>query len=203
MQARAGNVDAAPAAGQGLAAEMMRAYRWPSRAMRRQVAFGLTEPRALFHLALACLLFFVASVPGARDAARALEIEDAVTAVLAARLFGFVFVLPLLCYALAAAMCVLARLSGHRTTGLALRSALFWSLLLGGPLALGLAALASVVPRLGGGMSGALGVAALGYWFWLLSSALAVLEDTWPARTIFIGCCTAFGGLALLAAVLT
>jgi hypothetical protein len=159
-----------------LVAEMTRACARPRRVMQHQIDAGLSEARALFHLMLAAVLYCAASVPAALRSAADLGVEDAADAVIAARLFGFVVVFPLLAYGAAAAIGILGR-----GRGLAVRSALFWSLLLGGPIALGLAAI-SVAGRQGETAAAWLGPLALAFWAWQAAASLGASLDVPTGR---------------------
>jgi hypothetical protein len=162
----------------GLVDAIWRGWRDPRGAMRAQVAIGLSEPRALFHLTLACALLFVASLPNAVRTARGLDIADPVEGAVAAHLFGWMAVAPLLAYALAAAVHLAARAFGGRGGFLGARAALFWSALLAAPLALALAAVGvavEAVPALAGPAAW-LGYAAAGFGLWLFAASLAEAE---------------------------
>lgn len=177
---------ASAAARRSLVSEMARGYLRPRRAMLTQVRAGLTEPRALFHLMLGAVLLCAASVPEALRSAGDLPVEDAANVAIASRIFGFVFLLPLLAYGAAALITLVA----GRGRGLAVRSALFWTVLLGGPLALVLSAVATVAGAAGAGVTGLLGAAALGYWLWLAAAALGAALDraTHWALAGLVGC---------------
>ena len=149
--------------------------------MAVRIAAGLTESRALADLAVACGLFFVASLPGARREAAALagETSDPLAAVIAAHLFAWVAVAPLAAYGLAAVAHLAARPFGARAAGfLPARTALFAATLAGAPLALGLALLgvaAEAVPALLP-VVGLLGYASVAAWLWVFSASLAEAE---------------------------
>ncbi len=66
--------------------------------MARQLAGGLSEPRALLHLMLRLRALFVASLPNALREARGAGIDDPVAGAVAAHLFGYLCVAPLLAY---------------------------------------------------------------------------------------------------------
>jgi hypothetical protein len=170
--------------------------------MARQVSAGLSEPRALVHLLLACALLWLASVPRAMREAEAIDIDDSLTAALAAHLFGYLVLAPLIFYGLAVLVRLAARAFGGLGDYLGARAALFWSLLVGAPLALMLALFgvvaqpapwaASVAPWLACG--------ALAFWFWLLASAVAEVEGLKRAGSLAAG----FGaGFAVVAVVVT
>ena len=138
-------------AGHSLTGAIARAWVHPRAAMARQVEEGLSEPRALFHLMLASGLLFVASLPAAVASARRLTVEDPVSGTVAAHIFGYFFVAPLLAYGVAALAHLCVRAFGGRAPFLAARSALFWSVLVVAPAVLAVTALeALALPRLGG-----------------------------------------------------
>lgn len=174
-----------------LVAEMLRGYLHPHRVMLRQIAFGLAEPRALLHLLLGCMLLCVASIPAAIRGAPDLPVEDATSAAVSSRIFGYVIVMPILAYGFAALIRMV--LGGE---GLAVRSAVFWSLLLGGPIALVLSALSALEAVLPAGMSSVLGPVAFIAWLWILSASLGAASGRAPMR-IFAILATAFVGLAV------
>ena len=191
----------------GLVEAMARAYRNPRGAMARQVAAGLSESRALIHLMLASTLFFVASLPSAIREARRIEIDDAVSGAIAAHLFAFGFVAPLVGYGVAAAVHLMARGFGGRGGFLGARAAVFWSALLAGPMALALA-LAGVGAEIATGSERLpwltyLGYAALGFWLWLFAASLAEAEGFARTRRVALATGLGFAGLAAVLAVLS
>jgi hypothetical protein len=113
--------------------EIVRSWRSPRAALRRQIAAGLSEARALAYLMAACGLIFVAQWP---RLSREAYLDPAVPleARVAGALQGIVFLLPLLFYGLAALSHLLARQFGGRGGWLGARVALFWSLLAAAPL---------------------------------------------------------------------
>lgn len=111
-----------------LTREILRSWRSPRAAMRRQLAHGVQEDRALMLLMLACAVIFVAQWPRlAREAH--LDPSVPLEARLGAALLGLMFLAPLALYLLAAASHLLARAFGGRGSFGAARLALFWSLL--------------------------------------------------------------------------
>lgn len=167
----------------GLVAAMAEGYRRPRAAMARLIASGITEARALALLFIACALGFVASVPEAIRQARAIDIADPVAGVVAAHFFAYLFIAPLLAYALAALAHLAARGFGARGGFFGARVALFWSALLGAPLALVVAALRAVA----GDLAAPVGVAALLYWLWLFVAGFAEAEGfsaTWRVGAV-------------------
>lgn len=167
----------------GLVAAMAEAYRRPRAAMARLLAGGITEARALALLFIACALGFVASVPEAILRARAIEIADPVAGVVAAHFFAYLFIAPLLAYGLAALAHLAARGFGARGGFFGARVALFWSALLGAPLALAVAALRAVA----GDLAAPVGLAAFFYWLWLFVAGFAEAEGfsaTWRVGAV-------------------
>lgn len=189
----------------GLVAAIRHAWRDPRGAMARQIAGGLSERRALVHLFLACGLGFLASLPAAIRSARAIATEDPVAAAIAAHLFGYFFVAPLLFYGLAALVHLAARGFGARGGFLAARAALFWSALLGAPVAMALAVLGvlaeATAPRLLP-LIAFLGYAGFGFWVWLLAASLAEAERFAATGRVAAVVGAAFAGIALSVTVL-
>lgn len=191
----------------GLVAEVAGAYRDPRGAMARQVAAGLSEPRAFFHLMLACGLGFVASLPNAVRAARGIEADDPLAAAVAAHFFGYVFVAPLLLYGVAALLHLAARAFGGRGGFLAARAALFWALVLAAPMALGLALAGALLEMAGGGRLlpwlGLLGYAGFAFWIWLLAASLAEAEGFAATGRVAAAVALGFAGVAIGVGALT
>lgn len=115
--------------------EIARSWRAPGAVMRRQLAGGVREDRALVTLMAACLLLFVAQWPRlSRAAFEAPEVP--LEARLAGALMAMLFVAPPLFFVLAAASHLIARAFGARGSFGAARMALFWALLAVSPGAL-------------------------------------------------------------------
>lgn len=115
--------------------EIIRAWKSPRAAIRRQLAGGENEGRALIYLMVACLLFFVAQWPRlSREAF--LEPEIPLDVRIGGALMGWIFIAPLLFYALAAFSHLISRLAGGTGTYFGARLALFWSLLVISPIVL-------------------------------------------------------------------
>jgi hypothetical protein len=185
----------------GLVGAIARTWADPRGAMAEEAAEGLSEARALLHLLLACGFFFVASVPAAVRTAGGLGVADPVTAALAAHLFAFGVLAPLLLYGLAALLHLAARAFGGRGGFLGARAALFRTALAGTPIALVLA-LAGVAAELAGGgrllpWLAWLGYAGLAFWLWLLAAGLAEAEGfaTLPVAAVLAAAFAAVAGL--------
>lgn len=126
--------------------DILRGWRNPRGLMREKLGQGVREDRALAVLMGACLLFFVAQWPRlSREAFLAPEVP--LEARMGGALMGWVFIAPLVMYALAALAHLVARAFGGRGTWYGARLALFWSLLVLSPLVL--------LNRLVGGFIGA------------------------------------------------
>jgi hypothetical protein len=113
--------------------DIVAAWRRPRAVMRRHLAQGVREDRALVYLMLACGLVFVGQWPALQRAALA-DPSMPLDARLGGALMGLLFIAPLAAYALAAITHLLARAVGGRGTGYGARLALFWSLLAASPL---------------------------------------------------------------------
>jgi hypothetical protein len=189
----------------GLVDATFRGWRDPRGAMAWEVDRGLSEGRALAHLMLACGLFFVASLPNAIREARALDIAEPVEGAIAAHLFGYLALAPLVAYALAALVHLVARGFGARGGFRAARAALFWSLLMIAPIAIGLALAGVAVEVAAPGLApltDALGLAALGFWLWQFAASLAEAEGFAATGRVAAVVVASFGSVAGLVGLL-
>lgn len=128
-------------------------YRRPRTVVRRLMALGPREDRALLYLMLGCALIFVAQWPRlAREANLKPEIgqeicaaatppidpcdavAEATQALLGGALLAWIFLVPLAAYVIAALTRLIAKLVGGQGTWYRSRLALFWSLLASAPL---------------------------------------------------------------------
>ncbi|MEM7320283.1 MAG: YIP1 family protein, partial [Pseudomonadota bacterium] len=109
-------------------------YRRPGRVMRRLLAMGQREDRALAILMFACAVVFVAQMPRlARDA----HLTDGdLNMMLGGALLGWLIIAPLMFYGLAALSHVVARVIGGKGSWFGARLALFWALLASTPVLL-------------------------------------------------------------------
>ena len=112
--------------------DILRSYRDPAAVLARRMQGG-REDRALVTLMLACALIFVAQWPRLSRAAF-LDPSIELNARLAGALMGWIFLAPLLLYAVAALSHLAARLAGGRGSHFGARMALFWALLAASPL---------------------------------------------------------------------
>lgn len=139
-------------------------YGGPGRVMRRLLAAGQREDRALAYLMTACALVFIAQLP--RLAREAHQTGQELNPLMGGTLLAWLFIAPLLLYVLAGLSHLIARLLGGRGSWYGARLALFWSLLASTPVILlhGLVAgfLGAGVPLQ---LVGLLWLAVFG-WFW-------------------------------------
>ncbi|MEM9395439.1 MAG: YIP1 family protein [Pseudomonadota bacterium] len=124
--------------------EILRAWTSPRAAIRRQLAGGENEGRALIYLMVACLLIFISQWPRlSREAF--LQPEIPLDVRIGGALMGWVFIAPLLFYGLAALSHLVSRLAGGQGTYFGARLALFWSLLVISPIVLFLGLIAGFI----------------------------------------------------------
>ena len=114
--------------------DIVATYRGPRRVVRRLLDMGQREDRALVILVAACGVVFVAQWP--RLAREAHLSGEALNPLLGGALMAWVFIAPLLLYALALISHGLALLIGGRGTAYGARLALFWAFLAASPLIL-------------------------------------------------------------------
>jgi len=116
-----------------LTADLVASYRRPGAVLRRHLAAGAREDRALAILMLACFLIFVAQWPRlARSAVT--DPERGFAALAAPEMFVWMVVAPLFFYGLAAASHLVARALGGQGSWFGARLALFWALFAAVPL---------------------------------------------------------------------
>jgi hypothetical protein len=188
----------------GLVDRIAQGWRDPRGAMAAELAGGANDARALLHLMIACGLLFVASLPNALREARGLAIDDPVQGAIAAHLFGYLALAPLLLYGLAALVHLAARAFGARGGFAGARAALFFSVLLAAPVAL-VAALVGVAAEARPGLlpwASGLGYAGLAFWLWLFAASLAEAEGFAGTGRVAAAVVAAFAGIAGLLAVL-
>lgn len=160
--------------------DIVRSYRSPGAVMRRHLAAGQREDRAIAILMGACALIFVAQWPRLQREATLNPDAPPLDAQLGGALLGWIFIAPLLAYGLAAAVHLVARLlGGSKGTWYTARLGLFWTMLATAPLLLlhGLVA-GFIGPGLELTIIGVIFmVAFFGIWF------AALRESHWRAET--------------------
>jgi hypothetical protein len=142
-------------------------YRGPGRVMRRLLDMGQREDRALAFLMAFCVIVFFAQMP--RLAREAHLSGQELNVMLGGTLLAWVFLAPLLLYAIAALTHLVALALGGKGNWFGARLALFWSLLATTPILLlhGLVA-GFIGPGPGLQAIGLIWLVVFG-WFWLSS----------------------------------
>lgn len=151
--------------------DIPRAWARPRIVMAEHLARGAQEDRAFVFLILGCLMVFVAQLP--RLSREAFLTGADFMVLMGGTLMAWVFVAPLLLYALAALSHLVARALGGRGSWFGARLALFWSLLAVSPAMLlhGLTA-GFVGPSTALTLVGLVTLGAFG-WIWLNSLIVA------------------------------
>jgi len=159
----------------GMAADILRSWRAPRQVMREMLDRGARDDRALAVLLAACLLIFVAQWPALARAAH-LDPSVPLMARIGGALMGWMFIAPLLLYAIAGLAQGFLWLSGRPAGGPAMRLALFWALLASAPLWLLHGLVRGLVGT--GTLTTVVGFAVLGAFFLLWGALMreAVLE---------------------------
>jgi len=149
-----------------LTQDIIATYRGPSRVMHRFLSQGRNEVRALLFLLISGLLIFVASSPFEARQAQ-LNPEGPLAVRLYWSAFLWIFIMPLLMYAFAAAIWVISRVARTGVTGFDIRLTLFWSLLASTPLLLLMGMVAGLIgPGIQLQVVGILWLCVFG-WFWV------------------------------------
>lgn len=155
-----------------VAADISESWIAPRRVIRRLLAQGQREDRALAYLMIACTLIFVSAWPTlVRQAAADPSLPFDVR--LGGALMAWLGMMPLVLYGVAALSHLIARAAGGTGSYYSARLALFWALLAASPVWLAQAAVGAVLPGTGAKVAGAL---ALGGFLWLWLPALVETE---------------------------
>ncbi|RPE71437.1 Yip1-like protein [Pacificibacter maritimus] len=118
--------------GAGVVSDILRSYRAPRAVLRHRIGPAVDEGGALITLVLACGLIFVAQWP--RLSREAYEQGKDLDMMVGGALMAWVFIMPLVLYALAALLHVVLRLVGGKQSAYEVRMATFWALLAAAPL---------------------------------------------------------------------
>ena len=150
-------------------------YRGPGRVMRRLLGRGPREDRALIYLMIGCLMVFVAQTP--RLARQSYVTGEDLGMLMGGTLMAWLFIAPLILYALAGLSQLVMRPLGRRPGGFGARMALFWALLASSPIMLlwGLTA-GFVGPGLELNLVGLIWLAVF-VWFWVAGLMAASTEQ--------------------------
>lgn len=114
--------------------DIVATYRGPARVLRRFAAAGQREDRAIAILMAGCAVVFISTWPASSRQAHVTGEELA--PLLGGALFAWLFIMPLVLYALAMLVYGGFRLAGSKAKPWAFRIALFWALLAASPLML-------------------------------------------------------------------
>ena len=117
-----------------LVTDIVATYRGPGRVIGRLLAAPAHEGRALALLMGACILVFISQWPVLARRAHMEEMD--LQMLLGGSLLAWVFIAPLLLYALAYLAYLVTRVLGGRGDAYSVRLALFWALLASAPLIL-------------------------------------------------------------------
>lgn len=114
--------------------DIRQTYRGPRQVMRRLLAIGKREDRALAIVMGACALMFVFSWP---QIARKAHLEGSdMQMEIGGALMGWIFIMPLALYVIGWLSHLIAKLFRGQGDGYGARLALFWALLAASPVAL-------------------------------------------------------------------
>lgn len=116
--------------------DILRSYRAPRAVMRRQMAGGVHEGRAVAYLMIACFLIFIAQWPRLSREATLNPDSPPLEAQVMATFFAWVLAAPLLFFLIAALSHGLAKVLGGQGDWFGARLALFWTMLAVSPLML-------------------------------------------------------------------
>ena len=155
--------------------DIVATYRGPARVLRRFAAVGQREDRAIAILMAGCAVVFVSTWPALSRKAHFTGEE--LTPMLGGALFAWLFIMPLVLYALGLLVYAGFRLAGSKAQPWPFRLALFWALLAASPLMLlhGLVAgfMGEGPPKM---IVGALWLFIF-VWFWFSGSVAAARES--------------------------
>ncbi|WP_299417023.1 YIP1 family protein [uncultured Sulfitobacter sp.] len=148
-----------------LTQDIVATYRGPSRVIRRFLAQGRNEVRALLFVLIAGVLMFIAAAPyQAREAQ--LDPDIPFQARLYWSAFFFILIFPILVYLFAFCIQALSWIARRKVTGYAIRFTLIWALLASTPVILLLGLTAGFIgPSIQLQLVGFIWLAVFG-WFW-------------------------------------
>lgn len=116
--------------------DILRSYRAPRAVLRSHMAAGQREDRALAFLMGACVVMFIGQWPRLQREAMMNPEGPPLDALLGTALQGWLLMMPLLLYGLAALSRIVMGVIGGRGSWYSARLALFWTLLVVSPLVL-------------------------------------------------------------------
>jgi len=156
--------------------DIVATYRGPGRVMRSLLQMGQREDRALAILIAGCVIMFIAQWP--RLSREAHLNEQELNPLLGGALLAWVFIAPLILYAIALLSHWVTRVFGGKGTSFGARLALFWAFLAASPLILlhGLVA-GFIGPGPGLQFVGLIWIVIF-MWFWIM----CLRETAWGAE---------------------
>lgn len=116
----------------GVVSDILRNYRAPRAVLRHRIGPVVNEGSALITVVLACSLIFVAQWP--RLSREAFESGKELDMMVGGALLAWVFIMPLVLYALSIVLHFVLRLVGGKQNAYETRMATFWALLAASPL---------------------------------------------------------------------
>jgi hypothetical protein len=152
-----------------VASDIAESWIAPARVLRRHLARGQREDRALAFLMLGCALVFLSEWPSILAAPGEVPVE----ARLGGAMLAWMGMMPLALYGVAALSHLAARAMGGQGSFFGARLALFWALFAVAPLWLMAAALCTVVPP---AVAATVEAVALAGFVWLWLSGLVAAE---------------------------
>jgi len=157
--------------------DIWQSYLHPRRVTRRHLSRGVNESRVFVFLVVACILIYVAQWPRLSREAH-FDATIPLEGRMVAAMWAWIFVAPLIFYAIAALSYLFARVLGGKGSGLGARLALFWTLLVTVPLWLLNGVIAGFMGEgLQVNITGGLLVVAF-FWIWISS----LIETQFPDR---------------------
>jgi uncharacterized membrane protein YhaH (DUF805 family) len=115
---------------------ILRSYRAPREVLRHHLNTGAGEERALAWIMGACVLFFIAQLPGLSRKAHLNPDGPSFDGLMGGAFMGAVLMAPLMFYGIAAISHIVMKAFGGQGRWLDARLALFWALLAVTPLVL-------------------------------------------------------------------
>lgn len=153
---------------------ILRSYRAPRAVARSFRDAGAGESTGLGWLFAACVLFFVARLPGLSRTAHLSDGEAPFFGLAIGTFFGTLLLAPILFYVLASGSHLVARAFGGQGTMTDARLAMFWGLLASSPLVLFQGLISGFIGA--GPQLGLISILAFGVFLWVWLNSLIELE---------------------------
>ncbi|SDW44203.1 YIP1 family protein [Litoreibacter albidus] len=153
---------------------ILQSYRAPRAVARRFRDAGADEGTGLGWLFAACILFFIAQLPGLARTSHLSEGEVPLFGLALGTFFGTMLLAPILFYAFASFSHVIARLFGGAGTMTDARLAMFWGLLASAPAVLFQGLVAAMIGP--GGQATLVATLSFAVFLWVWINSLIELE---------------------------